>query len=115
MPYAVRRSRAGRMLTTLVAVVVTAAVAGAAGFYLAGQLGTTTTNRPGTNGAADKRDSKITALGRLQPAGGVVPVYGPPGDRIGKLHPVAPGTALKASDPIAELASRKERLQEVQV
>jgi len=42
-------------------------------------------------------------------------VYGPPSDRIEKLYPIAPGTVLKTGDPIAELASRKDRLLEVQV
>jgi HlyD family secretion protein len=61
------------------------------------------------------KPERVTALGRLQPESGVVPVYGPPGDRIGKLYPVAPGTILKEGDPIADLESAKDRLQEVQV
>src|SRR5207248_8720339 len=32
-----------------------------------------------------------------------------------KLYPIAPGAQLRAGDPVAELASRKERLQEVLV
>ncbi|MCI0705773.1 MAG: hypothetical protein L0241_32330, partial [Planctomycetia bacterium] len=114
MRSAASRIRPGRTLTTLLIVVVTAAVAGAAGYFLAGRIGTPSNTKTDGGTAPDTRD-KVTALGRLQPEGGVVPVYGPPGDRIGKLYPVAPGAELKAGEPIAELASRKERLQEVQV
>jgi len=106
--------RAGRTLTTLLVVLVTAAVAGAAGYFLAGRMGTPAGTKTGGEATPDTRE-KVTALGRLQPESGVVPVYGPPGDRIGKLYPVAPGTKLKEGVPIAELASRKDRLQEVQV
>jgi HlyD family secretion protein len=57
----------------------------------------------------------VTALGRLQPAGGVVPVHGPPGDRIASLEPLAPGQLLEAGAPIATLASKAEREKEVRV
>jgi HlyD family secretion protein len=59
--------------------------------------------------------TRVAALGRLQPAGGVVPVYGPPGDRIAEMKPVAPGTVLKAGDPIAVLASRDIKAGELRV
>lgn len=112
MPHA---RRAGRALTTLLAAVVALAAGGAAGYFLAGRANKPEV-KPDPNAAvgATARD-RVTALGRLQPEGGVVPVYGPPGDRIAKLYPVAPGVALKAGDPVAELASRKDRLLEVQV
>jgi HlyD family secretion protein len=108
------RGRPGRTLTTLVVAVLAGAAGGSAGYYLAGR-----SPGPPTGPESDPRDEavpdRITALGRLQPEGGVVPVYGPPGDRIAKLYPLAPGTVLKADDPVAELASRKDRLLEVQV
>src|SRR5262249_19674429 len=58
----------------------------------------------------------ITALGRIQPAGGVIPVFGPPGDRIAKLFPLKVGDELtKDVSPVAELASYEERNQQVKV
>lgn len=59
--------------------------------------------------------NRVAALGRIQPAGGVVPVYGPPGDRIAEMKPLAPGDKVKAGDPIAVLASRDIRAAEVKV
>lgn len=44
-----------------------------------------------------------------------MPVYGPPGDRIARLYPLAPGSTVDAGAPVAELASRRDRLLEVQV
>ncbi|MFO0797276.1 MAG: efflux RND transporter periplasmic adaptor subunit [Gemmataceae bacterium] len=68
---------------------------------------------------ADRTDgpapTRVAALSRIQPAGGVVPVYGPPGDRISELKPLAPGDKLKAGDAIAVLASRDIRAAEVKV
>jgi HlyD family secretion protein len=104
--------RPGRALEVVIAALA-ALVAGGAGGYLIA-------NRGGSSAAAtsDKpaaRSDKVTALGRLQPASGVIPIYGPPGDRIGKLYPLAPGTVLKEGDPIAELESAKDRRLEVEV
>jgi HlyD family secretion protein len=109
------KRRTGRAVTTIIVAVVAVAAGVGAGFYLAGQFSPRVANSGKQDGIALGARDKITALGRLQPEGGVVPVYGPPGDRIAKLYPVAPGASLKAGDPIAELASRKERLLEVQV
>jgi HlyD family secretion protein len=58
---------------------------------------------------------RVSALGRIQPAGGVIPVYGPPGDRIKELKALAPGAVLKSGDPIATLAGREQREGEVKV
>jgi HlyD family secretion protein len=107
--------RAGRTLTTLLVGVAAVAAGLAAGYFLAGRFPHAATTNGGTPGEAAAPKDRVTALGRLQPEGGVIPVYGPPGDRIEKLYPLAPGTQLKAGDPIAELASRKDRLLEVQV
>ncbi|MBX9581203.1 MAG: hypothetical protein K2X87_12910, partial [Gemmataceae bacterium] len=49
------------------------------------------------------------------PAGGVIPVYGPPGDRIADMPPLAPGDVLKAGTPVATLASRDQRAADVKV
>jgi HlyD family secretion protein len=97
-----------------IAVTVLAALAaGAAGGYLIA----TRSSGPSTTSAGQPpaKPDRVTALGRLQPATGVVPIYGPTADRIAKLYPVAPGTILKEGDPIAELESAKDRRQEVQV
>jgi HlyD family secretion protein len=59
--------------------------------------------------------ARVAALGRIQPAGGVIPVFGPPGDRIQSMKPIAPGTVLKSGDPIATLASRDQREGDVKI
>jgi len=93
--------------------VIAALVAGAAGGYLiAGRMGVPAATSAGQSPA---KPDRVTALGRLQPASGVVPVYGPPGDRIARLFPLAPGTVLTEGDPVAELESARDRNQEVQV
>ena len=108
--------RPARVLTTLVVAVVAVAAGGAAGYFFADKFRKPAAPQPGTQPPAEgaARD-RVSALGRIQPAGGVVPVYGPPGDRIAKMYPVAPGAFLRAGDPIAELATRKDRLLEVRV
>jgi HlyD family secretion protein len=106
------QKRRGRGWETALAVVAALAAGGAGGYLIASRGGTSSATTPDQPPA---RPDKVTALGRLQPAGGVVPVYGPPGDRIAKLYPVAPGAVLKEGDPIADLESAKDRQQEVQV
>lgn len=106
-------NRPARALSTLIVALVAVACGGAAGYFFAGRFAKpadTSTDAP-----KGEQPDRITALGRLQPEGGVVPVYGPPGDRIAKLLPLAPGLSVAADEPIAELASRKDRLLEVQV
>jgi HlyD family secretion protein len=56
------------------------------------------------------RDS-IDALGRLQPSGGVIAVYGPTGDRIVQLL-VKQGDKVNKGDELALLESHKDRLIE---
>ena len=109
-----RYRRPGRALTTVLVAAVAAATGGAAGYFLADRAAGPAANSVRQEGIAAAAD-RITALGRLQPEGGVIPVYGPPGDRIAKLYPLASGARLDAGAPIAELASRKDRLLEVQV
>ncbi|HEY1190846.1 MAG TPA: HlyD family efflux transporter periplasmic adaptor subunit [Gemmata sp.] len=105
--------RTGRTLTTLLAGLVALAVGVAGGYWVGGRGPNAAVPSEGPNGPTSA--DRVVALGRLQPEGGVVPVYGPPGDRIAKLYPVAVGRALAAGAPVAELASRKDRLLEVQV
>lgn len=104
-------ARAGRGWELLLALLAAVVAGGAGGYLIALRAGpaTTTTEPPAV------RAERVTALGRLQPAGGVVPVYGPPADRIAKMYPISPGATLEAGKPVAELASRKDRLLEVQI
>ena len=53
--------------------------------------------------------AKITALGRIEPAGEVVKVGGPSGERIGRLL-VKEGEAVATGQPIAYLESYDEQL-----
>lgn len=77
------------------------------------------TSKPSEGSAPDRGagspPARVAALGRIQPAGGVIPVLGPPGDRIQSMKPLAPGTLLKTGDPIATLASREQREGDVKV
>jgi HlyD family secretion protein len=57
---------------------------------------------------AEAAKSKVSALGRLQPSGGVISVFGLPGDRIEKLA-VKQGDKVAKDAIVAELASRKDR------
>jgi HlyD family secretion protein len=105
--------RAGRAWEIVLAVVAALAAGGAGGYLIASRGGSSSA---ATSEKPEGRGDRVTALGRLQPANGVVPVYGPPGDRIAKLYPeIAPGKKLKEGDPIADLESAKDRTQEVQV
>jgi HlyD family secretion protein len=95
-------------------VVATLAVAAGVGlgYRFAGQI-----PRTGAETAAPPEPARdrIAAPGRLLPEGGLIPVYGPPADRIAKVYPMEAGTVLRSGDPIAELASRKDRLLEVRL
>jgi HlyD family secretion protein len=103
--------RAGRGLELLLAIGAAVVAGGAGGYLIALRTAAPT---PHVETPLPKAD-RVTALARLQPAGGVIPIFGPPGDRIAKLHPVAPGDMLKPGAPVAELASRKDRLLELQI
>src|SRR5688572_7118334 len=81
--------------------------AGAAGGYLARPYLARPTSSAETPSSAAPLPETISALARLRPLGGTIPVYGPPGDRIAELSPkdIFPGKDLKAGDRIAVLAS----------
>lgn len=104
--------RAGRGWEIALAVIAALAAGGAGGYMIASRANTPSA---ASSEQATAKPDRVTALARLQPEGGVVPIYGPPGDRIAKLFQVAPGSVLKEGDPVAELDSAKDRLQEVQV
>ncbi len=104
--------REARAWVTLLLVLAAFAAGGGAAFYFFKP-------DPAAPQRADRPDpqpsNRVAALGRIQPAGGVVPVYGPPGDRIAEMKALAPGDTLKAGDAIAVLASRDIRAAEVKV
>src|SRR5215207_8583501 len=99
--------RPGLSLGTVLAVLVALAVGGAGGYFFP---------KPDANAAKNKARSteesgkRITALGRLQPAGGVIPVFGPPGDQIVELdEKLAPGVTLEKGKVIGKLKSAELR------
>ncbi len=55
-----------------------------------------------------------SALGRLQPSGGIISVVASPGDRIERLH-VRQGDPVKAGQELVTLASLAEREQELKL
>lgn len=109
----VKPRRPGRAVTTVLVGLAAFALGGAAVWFLAPKPATT--DARGTADATTPPTTRVSALGRLQPAGGVIPVYGPPGDRIATMPPLAPGDVLKAGDTIATLAGRDQRAAEVKV
>jgi HlyD family secretion protein len=58
--------------------------------------------------AARAAPTKVVALGRLRPAGGLRTLVGPPGDQIAQLL-VKEGDAVNAGQPLVEFASRADR------
>jgi HlyD family secretion protein len=104
-------ARPGRGWELLLAILA-ALAAGAAGGYLVALRAGSADPRPEPPAV---RAERVTALGRLQPAGGVVPVYGPPADRIAELFPVPVGKELREGARVARLASFTEREQQVKV
>jgi HlyD family secretion protein len=70
-----------------------------------------TPERKPTRETAAPRD-RINALGRLQPRGGVVAVYGPTGDRVETLS-VQQGQRVTKGTVLVRLASHKERQMEL--
>lgn len=106
------QTRPGKAWVTLLAVVAAFAAGGGVAYYVF-KPAPAAEPRPGRPDAPPP--NRVAALGRLQPAGGVIPVYGPPGDRIAEMKPLAPGDKLTAGDAIAVLASRDIRAAELKV
>jgi HlyD family secretion protein len=98
-------------------VVVAVLAAGAAGGYLGRPAIDRAIRSPSGStgeGRADP-DRPVSALARLQPKDGVIPVYGPPGDRIAELSARVVGKQLRRGDEIAKLKSHEVRQTEVAV
>jgi HlyD family secretion protein len=107
------RFRPGLSLGTVLAVLVALAVGGAGGYFFPKPDASATKNKARST---DDGKPRITALGRLQPAGGIVPLFGPPGDQIVELdEKLAPGVTLKKGDVIGKLKSAEMRDREVTV
>jgi HlyD family secretion protein len=81
-------------------------VLGGAGTYLWGDS-SEDRRAAGQNGAPVTK-TRVSALGRIEPSGGVISVFGLPGDRIEKLL-VKQGDEVAKDTILAELASRKDR------
>ena len=107
VPPPVRPGRSS--LPLAVSLVANAALAGWV-VYSAVNNPTGDPHRPAVNGAASAAATAnaVEALGRVQPAGGVISVFGPPGDRITDLK-VGLGSPVKKGDLLAALAGDKER------
>jgi HlyD family secretion protein len=105
-----RPARSGRLMLSLLWTLLLLGVGGVAGYFLARYLPEEPRSAPAV---ASPSSPRIAALGRLEPAAGIVHVYGPVGDRIARLYPLAPGQSLQQGQPIAELASAEERQKQV--
>ncbi len=103
-------------LKSVIAIVVALAVGGVAGYLVRPRIDSALRSTPGsaTESRADA-SRPISALGRLQPKDGVIPVYGPPGDRIAELSVRDVGKRLHHGDAIATLKSHEVRQTEVAV
>lgn len=109
--------RPARSTPTLIGLVSALAVGLAGGFLGRPYVSPEIAKSGSTQAGKDAEPSKvISALGRLRPKAGVVPVYGPPGDRIAKIYPgVAVGSPVTVKAPLLDLASKDERTTEVAV
>jgi HlyD family secretion protein len=100
----------------ILSVVLNLALAGGVGYLLfgpkpqssVGEFGT-----PGGSGAGVETTGTVSALGRIQPAGGLVSVFGPPGDRILK-YSVKVGDVVTKDQPLAVLAGEEDRRLQLQ-
>ncbi len=65
---------------------------------------------------AAQEPRSLSALGEVQPAGGIISIYGPPEDRILKFaQPLHVGQSLKSGDPLVILESQRARESEVKL
>jgi HlyD family secretion protein len=94
------------LIATTLGLIVGVALGGAGVYMWRGFFGDSR-----SPGQPDVKKTKVSALGRLQPNGGVISVFGLPGDRIEKLS-AKQGDKVAKDTILAELASRKDRMLE---
>lgn len=98
-------------LGLILSLVLNAALAAGVAFLLFGPKppangGTGTSGTPG--GSDAPAATEVSALGRVQPAGGLIAVFGPPGDRVVKFHTPL-GERVDAGTKLATLSGEGER------
>jgi HlyD family secretion protein len=96
----------GKLLTAAVLSVLLGVAVGGAGVYVWKDFSGASRSLGQTS--VGVRKTKVSALGRLQPSGGVISVFGLPADRIEKLS-AKQGDTLAKDTILAVLASRKDR------
>jgi HlyD family secretion protein len=106
--------RPGKVSLGLVlSLVLNVALAAAAGFLLFGPKPRPAGDGGGGAGGGDlPAAGEVSALGRVQPYGGLIAVYGPPGDRVVKFD-VPLAQPVKARTKLATLSGEDERAAQV--
>ena len=100
--------RTGQVTPLLVlSIVANLALAGGVGYLLLQPKATTNDGNPRA-GSGDGSDKEVNALGRIQPAGGLISVYGIPGDQIAALT-VKVGDTLAPAQTLGTLSGEKSR------
>ena len=90
-------------------VAVNLALAGAVGYlFYSRSPGASPPGSPGRNAELPVSSAPISALGRVQPAGGVVGVNGVPGDRVVEVK-VTLGQEVQSGDVLVTLSGEPER------
>lgn len=104
--------RPGKVGPALVlSLVLNAALAAGVGWLLFGPKPRPGGDGGGANGGGDlPAAGDVSALGRVQPLGGLIAVYGPPGDRVVKFeNDVVLGKRVAADVKLAKLSGEAER------
>ncbi len=110
-------SRSTILSLVALAAVVIIGVAYRSGYFHWARNGAVDTVNDGGGKAAGAAVTKglpteVAALGKIEPADGIIDVSGPPGDRIWELN-VAPGKDVAAGDELARLESYRLRESEL--
>lgn len=91
----------------MASVVANVALAGGVAYLLFTSPRKAATGTYNSSGSPTAAKGAVEALGRIQPAGGVIAVFGPPGDRVLTVAPV--GKAVAANETLATLSGDDER------
>jgi HlyD family secretion protein len=70
--------------------------------------------RPEERPAEPAPRAAVSALGRIEPTGGVIPILGPPGDRIGDIL-VQQGAVVHKDDLLVRLAGHADRVEDLRL